>query len=622
MKKSILSAFILLTAFLRSFSNSPIDYLERSMLDTSLVPFYHGVASGDPTPNAVIIWTRVTPETDANVSGTWHMALDTNFVNVVQSGTFTTDSTRDYCVKIDVTGLQPNTWYFYEFTVDGMNSVTGRTKTAPVSGVEQLRFAFTSCSNYPNGYFNVYNRIRERNDIDAVLHLGDYIYEYGVSPTATRQDMLPTHEIIRLTDYRQRYSTYRLDPACQKLHQQYPFISVWDDHETANNSYTDGSDNHTPSTEGPWNLRKAAGQQANDEWMPTRLPEPGNPNKIWRKISYGNMADIFMLDTRLFDRSLQGGDKDDSTRHIIGNEQMAWLETELKNSTARWKILGQQVMVGNLNPLWQVIPGGILLNDDQWDGYQFDRKKLYDIILNNNIQNVIVLTGDIHTAWAMDLPYNQATYNPGTGAGSVGVEFVTTSVTSSSFPVPIDPLYPLVSSFLQHIKYVDLHKKGYSILDLKDTIAQGNFYSIPTVTTLNQNESYETGFYTLASTRWLKKARTQTLKLDSLHYQAPETPRQNVVTGIKNKLNDLVVLSAYPNPFVDIVKIQFNIATSSNLEAKVYDLSGKLVKEINFGHLSKGLYIKTINLDDLARGAYKLILTNNNDLIERTIEKF
>lgn len=616
MQKHLLFLLFLLFFGSSLYAIDPIDITQRSTVDTSLVPFYHGVASGDPTPNAVIIWTRVTPETPGIVNGTWRVALDTNFTSVVQSGTFSADSTQDYCVKIDVSGLQPNTWYFYEFTALGRNSLTGRTKTAPVGGINQLRFAFVSCSNYPNGYFNSYDRIKERNDIDAVLHLGDYIYEYGTGVGSPRTDQLPNYEILKLADYRQRYSTYRLDPSLRKAHQQYPFITVWDDHETANNSYTNGSDNHTPGTEGPWNLRKSAGQEANDEWLPKRLQETGNTNKIWRKISYGNLADIFMLDTRLYDRSLQGGNANDSNRHIIGNEQMQWLKTELINSTAKWKILGQQVMMGNLTPF------GITVNNDQWDGYNAERKKLYDIILNNNIKNVIVLTGDIHTAWAMDLPYNTATYNANTGAGSVGVEFVCTSVTSSSSPVALDPLYPLVSALLPHIKYVDLFKKGYGILDLKDTVAQGNFYSVPTVAALNPGQAYETGYYTLANTRWLKKASAASVKIDPSFYQAPENPRQTIVTGIKNKSNDLIVLSAYPNPFIDRISIQFNTASNANLDLKLYDISGKLVKQMDLGYLTKGLYNKTIMLDDLASGAYKIVLSNNNEIIERTIEKF
>ena len=341
--KKILLLFIPILLFIStSLGLSPADYTLRSMLDTTLAPFYHGVASGDPTPNAVIIWTRVTPDVDGTMNGTWQVALDTNFTNVVQSGIFSTDSTMDYTVKIDVTGLLPDTWYFYEFNALGKNSLTGRTKTAPVTGSSQLRFAFVSCSNYPTGFFNAYDRVRERNDVDAVFHLGDYIYEGGGTSTPPRNDMLPTHEIIKLIDYRQRYSSYRLDPSCRKLHQQYAFMTVWDDHETADNSWMDGANNHSPATEGPWALRKSAGQQAYDEWMPIRLPEPGNRNKIWRKISYGNLADIFMLDTRLYSRTIQGGNPTDTFRHIIGDEQLQWLKTEMMNSTAKWRILAQQ----------------------------------------------------------------------------------------------------------------------------------------------------------------------------------------------------------------------------------------------------------------------------------------
>ncbi|HNM32840.1 MAG TPA: alkaline phosphatase D family protein [Chitinophagales bacterium] len=616
MKRFLLCYVLAFGALFSSKAMESISSLERSMVDTSLIPFYHGVASGDPLPDKVIIWTRVTPDVDGAVNGTWRVALDTNFTSIVQSGTFTADSSRDYCVKIDVSGLQPNTWYFYNFTALGRNSQTGRTKTAPVGGVDQLRFAFTSCSHYPNGYFNAYSRIRDRNDIDAILHLGDYIYEYGTGAGAVRTDQKPSYEIIRLADYRQRYSTHRLDPDCRRMHQQYPFISIWDDHETANNSYKDGAENHTPATEGPWSARKSAGEEANDEWIPRRLPESGNINKIWRKISYGNLADLFLLDTRLYARTQQGGNVNDTSKHIIGNEQLQWLKTEMMNSTAKWKIIAQQVMMGNLTPF------GITVNDDQWDGYTADRKKLYDIILNNNIQNVVVLTGDIHTAWAMDLPYNTATYNATTGAGSVGVEFVCTSVTSSSSPVPLDPLYPLVSAILPHIKYVDLYKKGYGVLDLTADKAQGNFYGLKTITTRDTNQTFEAAWYTLPGTRWLKKATNASVKNIPNIYFAPETPIQNITTGIKNYAKDIVMLSAYPNPFVDKITLQFNISTSSAVDVFVYDITGKFVQQQSLGFLTKGLYDKQIELGGLAAGAYKLVLKNNSAIIERTIEKF
>ena len=296
------------------------------MVDTSLAPFYHGVASGDPTPNAVIIWTRVTPDVDGTVSGTWHVALDTNFTNVVQSGTFTTDSTKDYTVKIDVTGLLPNTWYFYEFNALGKNSLTGRTKTAPVGGSSQLRFAFVSCANYPTGFFNIYDRIKDRNDIDAVLHLGDYIYEGGGTSTGPRNDLQPTHEIIKLADYRQRYSSYRLDVSTRRVQQQYAMMAVWDDHETANNSWSGGAENHTPAKDKAHGVKEK--QQGNRHMM-SGCQSDYRKREIqirYSEKSVTETAQIFMLDTRLYDRSIQGGNATDTNRHIAGTQQLQWLK--------------------------------------------------------------------------------------------------------------------------------------------------------------------------------------------------------------------------------------------------------------------------------------------------------
>lgn len=613
MHKYLLQGLFLLAGFFH-VNAQPGDYTSRSALDSSLAPFYHGVASGDPTPNSVILWTRVTPDLAGPVTVNWHIALDTTFSNVLFSGNVTTDSSTDYTVKVDVDGLQPNTWYYYEFTTDGKNSLTGRTKTAPVGGMDQLRFAFVSCSNYPVGYFNAYEDIWRRNDIDAVFHLGDYIYEGGGG--GIRTDQLPNYEIVRLADYRLRHSSIKLDPSLLRLHQQFPFMTVWDDHETANNSWMGGAEGHDSLTQGPWMDRKLAGQQAYDEWMPIRLPEAGNENKIWRKLSYGNLADVFMLDTRLYARTVQNNAANNPDKHIIGDEQLEWLKTELLNSTAKWKILSQQVMMGQLTPF------GITVNSDQWDGYAAERKKLYDFILDNNIQNIIVLTGDIHTAWAMDLPYKTSTYNPFTGAGSVGVEFVCTSVTSTSSPVPLDGIYGLIETILPHIKYVDLHKKGFGILDLKETQAQGDFYSVNTIETPDTTYRFEAGYYTLPTTRWLKKANRPAEKLGDKQYYAPFTPRTSTVTGIRQNTGNLVIVSAYPNPCIDKIYLQYNIFQSAPVTFEVYDMSGRLVKSVSMGTQVKGLHIEELDLGEVARGQYKLVLRNNNDVLERSIQKF
>ena len=282
----------------------------RINLDSIYEPFYHGVASGDPLPGRVIIWTRVTPDTSTvdSIAVSWRIGTDTNITQVINSGITYTSSDIDYTVKVDVSGLQPDTWYYYSFTAFGKNSLTGRTKTAPTGDTDSLRFAVVSCSSYEHGFFNAYERIASRNDIDAVLHLGDYIYEYqagSYSNFITDRDYEPSNEILSLSDYRIRFSHYHLDPDLRYLHQQYPWINVWDDHETANNSWTDGADNHTTLTEGSWTDRKSAAVQAYFEWLPIRLPDPADDQRIYRNFNFGDLLDIHMLDTRLEGRAEQ-----------------------------------------------------------------------------------------------------------------------------------------------------------------------------------------------------------------------------------------------------------------------------------------------------------------------------
>ncbi|NDB35426.1 MAG: hypothetical protein EB023_08795 [Flavobacteriia bacterium] len=290
-----------------------------------IAPFYHGVASGDPLSDRVIIWTRITPaDFGLTLSGTYQVATDDQFTNVVANGNFTTDSTKDFTVKIDVTGLSPNTFYYYEFEHNGAYSLVGRTKTLPVGNVDNLRLAAVSCASLEDGYFNAYEAIANRNDVDAVLMLGDYIYEYesqGFSPNSNiDRNCQPATEITALNDYRLRYNSYRMDYALRKLHQNFPWICIWDDHETANNSYTNGAENHQ-ANEGPWAQRMSAGKQAYFEWIPIRPKAPGN-QEIFRTFELGNLAKIIMLDTRLEGRELQIGANDpgfnDTTRTILG----------------------------------------------------------------------------------------------------------------------------------------------------------------------------------------------------------------------------------------------------------------------------------------------------------------
>ncbi len=254
-------------------------YSKYLTFDEKLKPFYHGVASGDPLTDRVIIWTRVTTDIDSDVEVDWLMATDKELKNIVKNGKSNTNQAKDYTVKIDVTGLNSYTTYYYQFSAFGNKSLIGRTKTAPSKNdnVDKLRIAMISCVNYQWGFFNAMERIAERNDLDAVVHLGDYFYEYSDEyykhPNLTNRKHLPAEETIELAEYRVRFSQYRLDPMLRKMHQQHPMIATWDDHETTNDSWMGGAENHNSATEGDWNLRVQNSINAYDEWMPIRNVE-------------------------------------------------------------------------------------------------------------------------------------------------------------------------------------------------------------------------------------------------------------------------------------------------------------------------------------------------------------
>lgn len=508
---------LLFTTFLISLLLSPALPIFSQAYLPALQPFYHGVASGDPMADRIILWTRVTdPANPPSVEVHWQIATDTSFCNIVNSGVVSTTPAQDYTVKVDANGLQPYTYYFYRFWAMGHYSLIGRTKTAPAAAVPNLRFAVASCANYSGGYFLGYDKIKDRNDIDAVIHLGDYIYEYeSNSFLGGERPHEPDYECLTLSDYRTRYSQYKRDTVLMRIHQNFPFIIVWDDHETANDAWYGGASNHD-SGEGDWFVRKAAGMQAWREWQPVRLPEPvTDPARIFRKISYGNLADIFMLDTRLYGRNEQDGtSNNDPNRTLLGTAQYNWLTNELLNSTAQWKIVGNQVMIAPMELF------GIAVNGDQWDGYPAERQRLLNFIMNNNVQNVVVLTGDIHSAWANDVPYT--TYNASTGAGSAAVEMVTASITTSNFPFPIGENLLELSN--PHNHFVDITSHGYIVLDLTATRAQGDWYFTPEPTTPTYIESYATSWYVNAGERFLRSASSPTTGTSPQMYYAPANP--------------------------------------------------------------------------------------------------
>jgi len=618
---------LLLNFTLSAQAPLPSNISQRIALDDALAPFYHGVASGDPTQNSVIIWTRLTTD-QISPQIEWKVATDTLMQNVVKSGTTTTSIDKDYTVKVDVTGLQPNTFYFYEFSYTQKYSLRGRTKTLPTGNIDKLRFAVVSCSSFPHGYFNVYQAINQRNDVDAIIHLGDYIYEYGKNEYGSIRVPEPTNEILNLADYRLRHNMYKLDSMLMRLHQQYPFYTIWDDHEFADNSYTDGAENHTPTTEGLWKTRKSAALEAYAEWMPIRsVDTTNNQVKIYRKYNIGNLVDLFFLDTRITARkeqtalaSLTG--TDDSTHYLLGPEQFDWLKTGLQQSTATWKVIGQQVMMAPFKVF------NIAFNDDQWDGYPSERKKFFNMINDNNINNLVVLTGDIHSAWASDLPFGNTPYIPRTGEGSAGVEFVTTAVTSPGIPltgilgnITRDAFGQLVTDNNLHVKHNNFVNRGFYIIDFTPQKAQTDFYNIETIERPNNAYSYQVSYYTEKDSNHLKKSILPTQFNGLLPIKAPQYTRQNITTGIKNKISNFEITGVYPNPFVNYTGIQYYLYENATISVNIYNTNGLLVFQKELGNKSRGFYFEKFDLSNLSTGEYILSINTSDESISRKLIK-
>ena len=335
------------------------------------VQFLHGVASGDPLQTQVIIWTRVTPtDSSARLEVLWEVAKDAGFKHITATGKVLTTAAQDFTVKVDVTGLAAGQVYFYRFKSASTYSTTGQTKTLAAQ-VQSVQFAVCSCSNYPAGYFHVYKEMAKQ-DVDVVIHLGDYIYEYGMGGYATEEAVEMGRaladdnslEIIHLDDYRKRYALYRLDQDLQAAHQRHPFIVIWDDHELANDAWEKGAENHQSDTEGDFLERKLAALAAYFEWMPIR-PIDDQHIKIYRQFDFGTLVQLTMLDTRIIARNVQldyanymtatgldiakfQADLINPARSLMGVEQRNWLLQKLQQSTATWNVLGQQILMSKM----------------------------------------------------------------------------------------------------------------------------------------------------------------------------------------------------------------------------------------------------------------------------------
>ncbi|UDF35886.1 UNVERIFIED_ORG: alkaline phosphatase D family protein [Shinella sp. XGS7] len=508
------------------------------------VRFTHGVASGDPLAERVMLWTRVRSVDDKDLRDIplrWEVASDANFATLVASGETVASAASDFCAKVDAAGLKPGQRYWYRFAAYGQTSPVGRTRTLPTGAVSQVKLAVFSCSNYPTGYFNVYAdlaRRAEAESIDAALHLGDYIYEYGpdgyasANAKALGRVVDPAKEIVALDDYRRRYALYRSDPDLQALHAALPMIAVWDDHEIANDTWKNGAENHQSATEGEFAARKAAAMQAFHEWLPIR--SGANREQIYRSFAFGNLLALHMLDTRVVGRDQQldyknylgaGGsfkatafasDVARPDRQLLGSTQAQWLQQQMSASSATWQVLGQQVLMGRMNIPAPILfeasaPGSgvsvsayaamaakaqsnpasltaqeravlaqpsIPYNLDAWDGYAAAREALLASARQLD-KNLVVLAGDTHNAWASDLL--------DAAGNQVGVEFATSSVTSPGFEeyLPKEKPETLAAALTQLIgplEYCDTSRRGYLLLSANPSECRGDWIFVNTIT--------------------------------------------------------------------------------------------------------------------------------------------
>ncbi len=458
----------------------------RAVLRTDLGPFPYGVASGDPTADSVILWTRLGSDlvsTDGQpIEVTWELADSDTFQRVVRTGSATALPDLGYSLHADVQGLDPAREYFFRWMAGGETSPVGRTRTAqdPALTTDRFRFAFASCQQYEHGYYTAYRHMAEEN-LDLIVHLGDYIYEETWGSNLVRHHEGP--EIHTLEEYRARYGTYRSDPDLQEAHRSAPWIVTWDDHEVDNNYAAAVPEDSQSRAE--FMLRRAAAYQAFYEFMPIRLPtqRQGPDMRIYRRHHFGSLIDMHVLDTRQYrtDQACGDGRKPtcdghwDPNRTLLGEEQRAWLFDGLESSTARWNVLAQQVMMTHQRG--ENDAGQQVSSMDAWDGYPHERGALMQAFSLTRAENPVVLTGDVHTNWAADLKEDFAS----TASANVGTEFVGTSISSGGDGEDIPSWGERAMDANPHIKFCNA-QRGYVSLTATPTEMTAAYRVVPRVT--------------------------------------------------------------------------------------------------------------------------------------------
>jgi alkaline phosphatase D len=485
--------------------------------------FRHGVASGDPTQDAVVIWTRVSSTRAVPIPVGWTMARDRDLRDVVSAGVADADPEADHTLHVDVEGLEPDRQYWYGFEALGERSPTARTRTLPYR-TDRLAFAMVSCAKYNAGFFNAYARIAERQDLNFVLHLGDYIYEASQTPPKSQTPSAdigrpfdPEHECIRLEDYRRRYAQHRLDPDLRRLHHTHPFIATVDDHEFADGAWRGGSTEHRPDRDGPWAERVAAALRARREWMPYRIPDPLDLGRIYRTVRLGTLADLLLIDTRTHRDEPAPGRMRHPDHSQLGSDQREWLLTELKESRATWCLLGNGSVFAQIwsDRLPDSVRTALLAlkvtnpeftgpDPDQWDGYPAEREVILQALEDRGMGDVVVLSGDVHIGMASELvrdPFDP-TQRP------VAVEFVTTSLTSQNVDDKMGwkadtrsvPMEQAFVKALPHVQWCDFDAHGYVVVDVRPDRVRGEWWFVDTVRRPSLSETMATAFEVVRGT--------------------------------------------------------------------------------------------------------------------------
>ena len=463
------------------------------MLGPVTPDFPHGVASFDPTATSVLLWTR----TEAADSVHWTVGRDPELTDVVASGRVAVDADADHTAVVAVDELDPATTYHYRFTVDGgASSPVGRTRTLPEGPTEGARLAVVACADLSAAPLTVYRAVSGRDDLDLVLHLGDYVYEDDGSGGDIAVD--PPHALVTLDDYRRRYRQARADVDLQGLHARFPFACIWDDHDIADNAWTAGAKAHDPDEHGPWADRLAAARRARDEWLPIRRLDPDRDDVLWRSLPLGDLAELVILDARLGGRDEQVDSAeaplDDPSRSLLSAEQWDWAGERLTDRQRPWVLVASQVPVSEMRlplpdsvgdgdapidlesklPLGYAVRDGVALCTDQWDGYPRERDRLVEL-LDRRGGGAVVLSADVHSTWVFDGPFR-------TDGTPVAGELTGTAVTSAPMGARLGragrALADRLAERRDHVRWVDLEHRGFLVVDVTRDRVRGEAWIV------------------------------------------------------------------------------------------------------------------------------------------------